>query len=283
MSERLQKLLATLGIASRRQIEAMIEQGRISVNGKVARLGDRASHDDTIRIDGRPVRLHHRPRAKQRVLAYNKPEGEVCTRDDPEGRPTIFERLPRLRSGRWIAVGRLDINTSGLILLTTDGELANRLMHPSSEIEREYAVRIMGEASPETIERLLAGVELEDGPARFGAVRDAGGQGLNHWYHVTLAEGRKREVRRLWESQGHTVSRLIRLRYGPVQLHRGLRPGQWEELDRRALAELYGAVGIDFEQEEREARGGREPARRAGGAKRKRPHRHAPRARRPRR
>ena len=214
----------------------------------MAKLGDRADYGDKIRIDGRPIKLHYRPKNKQRVLIYNKPEGEICSRSDPEGRTTIFERLPKLRSGRWVAVGRLDINTSGLILLTTDGELANKLMHPSSEIEREYAVRTMGEADEAVLKALQEGVELDDGRARFDTIRDAGGQGFNHWYHVTLAEGRKREVRRLWESQGITVSRLIRVRFGQLALPRGLRPGEWKELERRDLERLYTSVGLALDE-----------------------------------
>ena len=264
MAERIQKLLATMGIGSRRQLEAMIEEGRISVNGQVAKLGDRADYGDKIRIDGRLIKLHYRPKNKQRVLVYNKPEGEVCSRSDPEGRTTIFERLPKLRSGRWVAVGRLDINTSGLLLLTTDGELANKLMHPSSEIEREYAVRTMGEADETILKALQEGVELDDGCAHFDSVRDAGGQGFNHWYHVTLAEGRKREVRRLWESQGITVSRLIRVRFGPLTLPRGLRPGEWKELERRDLEQLYASVGLSLDEADEVM----PEAARRGGAKR---------------
>lgn len=244
MAERLQKLLAEAGRGSRRQIEAMIAAGRISVNGVVAKLGDRAGTDDVIRIDGRVVKLAQRPDEKQRVLIYHKPEGEVCTRSDPEGRPTVFEQLPKLRSGRWIAVGRLDINTCGLMLFTTDGELANRLMHPSGEIEREYAVRVLGQADKDICAKLTRGVMLEDGLAKFASVQDGGGQGVNHWYHVTLKEGRKREVRRLWESQGFTVSRLIRVRFGPIRLHRELASGTWQELGRDGLNELRACVGM---------------------------------------
>lgn len=222
----------------------MIEAGRVSVNGHVVTLGDKAEPSDTVRLDGKVVRLERRPATKHRVLAYHKPEGEVCTRSDPEGRPTVFDRLPRLRSGRWIAVGRLDINTSGLILLTTDGELANRLMHPSHELEREYAVRVLGGVSDTMLHQLRQGVELEDGIARFTSIRDAGGQGANHWYHVTLNEGRNREVRRLWESQGVRVSRLSRVRYGPVALRRGLKPGEWDELMRSDMDQLRQSVGL---------------------------------------
>jgi len=244
MSERLQKLLATVGLGSRREVERMIEAGRITVNGEAAKLGDKAQVTDIVKVDGKLVKLRLRPDCKQRVLVYHKPEGEMCTRTDPEGRPTIFARLPKLQSGRWIGVGRLDINTSGVMLLTTDGELANRLMHPSSEIEREYAIRILGEVDEAMLSRLRKGVELEDGKARFTSIRDAGGQGANHWYHVTLTEGRNREVRRLWESQGVTVSRLSRVRFGSIVLSRGLKPGEWEELNIAAINILRKEVGL---------------------------------------
>ncbi len=286
MAERIQKILATMGMGSRRQLEAMIEEGRIRINGEVAKLGDRAEYSDRIHVDGRVVKLHYRPKEKHRVLAYNKPEGEICSRSDPEGRPTIFDNLPKLRSGRWVAVGRLDINTSGLILLTTDGELANKLMHPSSEIEREYAVRIMGEVDKSVLKLLRKGVELEDGPAKFNEVRDAGGQGFNHWYHVTLSEGRKREVRRLWESQGFTVSRLIRLRYGEIKLDRSVRTGTWSELGRAELDYLYESVGLSAAPEaEEKPKGHRRGAKPASSARKKNTRRDQPRAgaRRPRR
>ena len=242
MAERLQKFLARMGLGSRRQIEDWIRQGRITVNGVVAQLGNQVNGAEKIQIDGRPIQV--RPFGqRRRVLAYYKPVGEVTSRHDPEGRPTIFEHLPLLRDSRWIAVGRLDLNTQGLLLLTNDGELANRLMHPSSQIEREYAVRVLGEVPPEMLKRLREGVALEDGVARFDEIREAGGEGANHWYHVILREGRHREVRRLWESQGVTVSRLTRVRYGPVTLRRGLRPGHWDELDEAQMAELLQAVG----------------------------------------
>jgi 23S rRNA pseudouridine2605 synthase len=242
MAERLQKFLARMGLGSRRQIEDWIRQGRITVNGVVAQLGNQVNGAEQIQIDGRPIQV--RPFGqRRRVLAYYKPVGEVTSRHDPEGRPTIFEHLPLLRDSRWIAVGRLDLNTQGLLLLTNDGELANRLMHPSSQIEREYAVRVLGEVPPEMLKRLREGVALEDGVARFDEIREAGGEGANHWYHVILREGRHREVRRLWESQGVTVSRLTRVRYGPVTLRRGLRPGHWDELDEAQMAELLQAVG----------------------------------------
>ena len=242
MAERLQKFLARMGLGSRRQIEDWIRQGRITVNGVVAQLGNQVNGAEKIQIDGRPIQV--RPFGqRRRVLAYYKPVGEVTSRHDPEGRPTIFEHLPLLRDSRWIAVGRLDLNTQGLLLLTNDGELANRLMHPSSQIEREYAVRVLGEVPPELLKRLREGVTLEDGVARFDEIREAGGEGANHWYHVILREGRHREVRRLWESQGVTVSRLTRVRYGPVTLRRGLHPGHWDELDEAQIAELLQAVG----------------------------------------
>lgn len=242
MTERLHKQLARLGVGSRRQIEDWIRAGRITVNGQPASIGQALSGNETVLIDGRRIDLGETPR--RRVLAYYKPEGEVCSRNDPDGRATVFDRLPRLGVGRWIVVGRLDLNSQGLLLLTTDGELANKLMHPSSEIEREYAVRVRGQVTPEMLEQLTTGVELDDGPARFDQLVDVGGEGVNHWYHVVLKEGRKREVRRLWESRGLTVSRLTRVRYGPVQLRRGLKPGGWDELDDAQINTLLEAVGL---------------------------------------
>ncbi|MGE0081965.1 MAG: 23S rRNA pseudouridine(2605) synthase RluB [Thiohalomonadaceae bacterium] len=244
MNEKLQKVLARAGFASRRELEEWIAAGRISVNGKIATLGDRVGEHDIIRVDGRVVQRARLAPRERRVLIYHKPVGEVCTRSDPEGRPTIFDSLPRLTNGRWVTIGRLDINTSGLLLLTNDGELANRLMHPSSEIEREYAVRVLGEISEEVLERLRSGVELEDGEARFDRLVDAGGEGANHWYHVTLREGRNREVRRLWESQGVAVSRLIRVRYGNVVLPRNLRAGRFTDLKGPELDALLALVGL---------------------------------------
>lgn len=246
MSEKLQKVLARAGFGSRREIETWISEGRISVNGKLAQLGDRVTDADVIRVDGHVVsktRIEHSHRC--RVLLYHKPVGEVTSRSDPEGRPSVFDNLPSLRNGRWIAVGRLDINTSGLLLFTNDGELANRLMHPSYTIEREYAVRVLGEVAPETLQLLRDGVNLEDGPARFTAIADGGGEGANHWYHVMLEEGRNREVRRLWDSQGITVSRLIRVRYGPISLPRRIRPGKWEELKGEELSLLRQSVALE--------------------------------------
>ncbi len=245
MAERIQKVLARAGYGSRRQIESWIAAGRISVDGTVAQPGQSISGREQIRIDGRRVALTATlVRQTQRTLLYHKPVGELTTRSDPEGRPTVFDRLPVLRTGRWISVGRLDLNTAGLLLLTTDGELANRLMHPSYEIEREYAVRVLGQVEPGVLEQLQHGVELDDGRAAFARIEDAGGSGANHWYHVTLMEGRNREVRRLWESQGVPVSRLIRIRYGPLGLPRRLRPGRFQELARQEASALYRSVGL---------------------------------------
>ena len=233
MSEKLQKVLARAGHGSRREIESIIEAGRVSVDGKVATLGDRVEIVPglKIRIDGHIVSVKESAEQICRVLAYYKPEGELCTRSDPEGRPTVFDRLPKLRGARWIAVGRLDVNTCGLLLFTTDGELANRLMHPSREVEREYAVRVFGEIDDSKVRQLARGVQLEDGPAAFKTIKFTGGEGINQWYNVTLTEGRNREVRRLWEAVGVQVSRLIRVRYGDINLPKGLPRGGYAELD----------------------------------------------------
>ncbi len=230
MSEKLQKVLARAGKGSRREMETVISAGRVSVNGKTAFLGDRVEGNEQIRIDGHNVVLEAQGDQICRILMYNKPEGEMCTRKDPEGRPTVFDRLPPLEGGRWVAVGRLDINTSGMLLFTTDGELANRLMHPSHKVEREYAVRVFGEVNEAMRQTLLHGVKLEDGPAKFQKITYRGGEGRNHWFHVVLSEGRNREVRRLWESQDVQVSRLIRVRYGDLELQRQLPLGGWTEL-----------------------------------------------------
>ncbi|OYV79224.1 MAG: 23S rRNA pseudouridylate synthase B [Acidithiobacillus ferrivorans] len=238
MDEKLQKVLARFGLGSRRLMEEWIAAGRVMVNGQPAKLGDRVTAQDKITVDGEALRIPSWVRPRLRVLRYHKPAGELTTRSDPEGRPTVFDRLPRLRGSRWIAVGRLDYNTEGLLLLTNDGDLANALMHPRAGIEREYAVRVMGVVSPEQQTSLLQGVALEDGEARFTTVQEAGGEGLNHWYHVTLAEGRNREVRRLFEAVGLTVSRLIRVRYGVVEMPRLLKTGYFDELpdeEREAL------------------------------------------------
>lgn len=231
MSEKLQKVLANAGLGSRREMETWIAQGRVSVNGQVATLGQRVEASDKIRVDGKQLDgVGDKPFC--RVLMYNKPEGELCTRKDEKGRATVFDRLPHIKHGRWIAVGRLDINTSGLLLFTNDGELANRLMHPSHEVEREYAVRIFGDVTDAMLKRLKEGVKLEDGEAKFNSIRRHPGdeEGMNHWFNVTLSEGRNREVRRMWESQEVKVSRLIRVRYGQIELEKRLPQGAWMEL-----------------------------------------------------
>ncbi|AWM80365.1 23S rRNA pseudouridylate synthase B [Gammaproteobacteria bacterium ESL0073] len=243
--ERIQKILSHLGIGSRRDIERWIADGRVKVNGMVATLGQRLEGNETITVDDRVVSIKELAPLR-RVIIYNKPEGEVCTRSDPEGRPTVFERLPRLKTGRWINIGRLDINTSGLLLFTTDGELANRLMHPSYQMDREYAVRVRGEVTEEMMETLKAGVMLEDGLAKFSDIQAAPeGDGLNRWYHCVVMEGRNREVRRLWESQGLVVSRLKRVRFGPVFLTASLSVGRWREMDQRELDILSAEVGLE--------------------------------------
>lgn len=247
MSEKLQKVLARAGKGSRREMEAMISAGRVSVDGKVAKLGDRVEGSEQIRLDGHSVNIQAAEQEVCRILMYNKPEGEMCTRKDPEGRPTVFDRLPPLESGRWIAVGRLDINTQGMLLFTTDGELANRLMHPSRKVEREYAVRVFGEVDDAMLKRLKDGVKLEDGPAKFQQIFYRGGEGRNHWFHVVISEGRNREVRRLWESQDVQVSRLIRVRYGDLELRRQLPLGGWIELPLNEVNYYRKLVDLKFE------------------------------------
>ena len=241
-AERLQKLLAAAGLGSRREIEGWIAAGRLRVNGATAKLGDRAGLADLIELDGKRVALKAAA-ARPRVLLYHKPEGEMVTRSDPGGRPTVFERLPAIPGGKWVAVGRLDINTAGLLLLTDSGELANQLMHPRYEVEREYAVRVLGEIKPEERRRLLEGMPLADGVGRFDRLEPSGAaEGANRWYRVVLREGRNREVRRLFEAVGRKVSRLLRVRYGPVSLPRELRPGGWIELDAESVASIVKAA-----------------------------------------
>jgi len=242
--EKLQKVLANLGLGSRREIEGWITQGRVRVRGQVAKLGDRVGAEEPISVDGKPVSLAAGTRPTVKVLLYNKPEGEICSAKDPEGRPTVFDRLPRLKGERWVAVGRLDFNTSGLLLFTTDGQLANKLMHPSSQIDREYLVRVLGGASEEVLQRLLEGVPLEDGIARFTDIVESRGEGANRWYYVCLMEGRNREVRRLWESQQLQVNRLKRVRFGPVFLPSRLKVGQWDYLSQQDADVLYDTVGL---------------------------------------
>jgi len=247
LSERLQKALARAGYGSRRMLEVAITEGRVSVNGTTALLGAKIEKEDKVVFDGKPVPTAKLFEEARLVIAYHKPEGEVCTRSDPEGRPTIFDRLPKIAQGRWIAVGRLDINTSGLILLTTDGELANRLMHPSSGVDREYLARIHGDVTEEQLERLVDGVILDDGPARFTDIvrHPEADQGRrNNWFYVALMEGRNREVRRLWESQGLQVNRLKRVRYGCIFLPSFLKQGHFVELGQKEVDDLSKLVGL---------------------------------------
>ncbi|MCE7913896.1 MAG: pseudouridine synthase [Nitrosomonas sp. PRO4] len=234
---KLQKFLAQKGLGSRREMETLIADGKVSVNGQIATIGDRVGAEDVIRIGKRVIRFNLKE-SLPKVLLYHKPEGEIVSRDDPEGRPSVFERLPHLRSSKWIAIGRLDFNTSGLLIFTTDGTLANRLMHPRFEIEREYAVRVLGELTDEQMKQLTTGVALDDGQAAFTYLADQGGEGANRWYRVILKEGRNREVRRMFEAIGITVSRLMRVRFGPINLPPWLKRGQWLELDENKTRRL---------------------------------------------
>lgn len=240
--ERLQKFLAQHGYGSRRQAEDWIRAGRIKVNGIDAELGQKVDASDRISLDGRLLRFTT-PIAQ--TIMYRKRVGEIVTRKDPEGRPTVFSRLPKLDAGRWVAVGRLDLNTSGLMLFTTDGELARRLMHPSSEVEREYAVRVLGEVDENTLNKLKEGIELEDGFGHFDTLVDQGSEGANRWYHVTLSEGRNRIVRRMWEAVDCQVSRLIRVRYGPINLPSNLASSKSRPLDKKELKALYASLPSD--------------------------------------
>lgn len=245
MAERIQKVLARAGYGSRRLIESWIKVGKLHVNGVAATLGDRISEKDRITLEGRSLSSKRIwQKSMPQVLLYHKPVGEVCTRNDPEGRRTIYQSLPAPEEGRWVSVGRLDLNTSGLIILTTDGELANQLMHPSNEMDREYAVRVLGEVTSEMMQALRDGVELEDGKAHFSDIQPGGGEGANSWFHVVIQEGRNREVRRLWESQDVQVSRLVRLRYGPVIMPNKLKPGRWMMLEGKELEYLYEEAGL---------------------------------------
>lgn len=239
---KLHKVLAQAGLGSRLEMERNIAAGRLTVNNEVAHVGQRVQPGDQIKLDGKPVRIRIEA-PTVRVLAYHKPAGEVVTHDDPQNRPTVFRRLPYLGQGKWQSVGRLDLNTEGLLLMTNSGDLANRLMHPSFGLEREYAVRVLGALTPEEKQQLLDGVMLDDGPAAFGSIDEGGGEGANVWYRVTISEGRNREVRRIFESLGRAVSRLIRIRYGAMQLPRGLRRGAWTELDERDIQALALASG----------------------------------------
>ncbi|MEO0443519.1 MAG: 23S rRNA pseudouridine(2605) synthase RluB [Pseudomonadota bacterium] len=243
--EKLQKVLARLGLGSRRELERAIVKGRIKVNGKVASLGDRVELTDRVEVDGKRIRLMTKNSKPLRVLLYNKPEGQICSHSDPEGRPTVFDNLPHLKGERWVAVGRLDFNTSGLLLFTTDGELANRLMHPASVIDREYLVRIQGDVDEDMKNRLREGILLDDGPAKFTDIVDAPGASRNPWFYCVLMQGRNREVRRLWESQGVKVSRLKRVRFGSIFIPSHVRSGQWIELNHKEVKDLCLSAGVE--------------------------------------
>lgn len=248
MPERLQKWLAGQGFGSRRQIESWIAEGRITVDGVQAVLGQKVAGTERIIVDGKTVRVSAQKSFRPKGLIYHKPAGEICSRSDPEGRPTVFDTLPYLARGRWISVGRLDFQTSGLLLMTNDGELANRLMHPSTGLTREYAVRVLGELSGDALQRLRRGIALEDGKARFEVVEPAGGEGRNRWYKVVVSEGRNRIVRRAFEVVGSRVTRLIRVRYGPISLPRPLPGGKYRPFNANEMNSLYQAVGLDLER-----------------------------------
>lgn len=272
-TEKLQKVLARCGLGSRREIERRIAAGSITINGQVAKLGDRVGTGDKVIFAGRPIALKPLEQQHTRVLIYHKPEGEICTRNDPEKRPTVFARMPKLANGRWVAVGRLDINSSGLMLFTNDGELANRLMHPSTSIDREYLVRVFGEVVDSVRDRLLSGVQLEDGVARFTDLSEGGGEGINKWFYVTVMEGRNRLVRRLWESQGIRVSRLKRVRFGSIFLPSAVKQGRHHELTQQEIEALCHYANIPLPADfapavvADEAEAGR-PAGRGQGARR---------------
>ncbi|BBP96630.1 pseudouridine synthase [Burkholderia sp. SFA1] len=253
---KLHKVLADAGMGSRRDMEELIIAGRVSVNGEPAHIGQRIMPTDQVRINGKPLKrkLASKP---PRILLYHKPTGEIVSHADPEGRPSVFDKLPSMKTAKWLAVGRLDFNTEGLLLLTTSGDLANRFMHPRYSVEREYAVRVVGQLSEAMKQKLLKGVELDDGPANFLRIQDGGGEGTNHWYHVALAEGRNREVRRMFEAAGLMVSRLIRTRHGPIALPRGLKRGRWEELEDNQVRSLLESVGLKVPTAEK---GGRSAA-----------------------
>lgn len=251
-SPKLHKVLAQAGLGSRLEVERWIAEGRITVNAELAHVGQRIQLGDAIKVDGKPVKVRIDPPAV-RVLAYHKPAGEVVTLDDPQNRPTVFRRLPKLQNGKWQSVGRLDLNTEGLLLFTSSGTLANNLMHPRFGLEREYAVRVLGALTKEEKQLLTTGVQLEDGEAAFGSIEDGGGEGANVWYRVTISEGRNREVRRMFESVGRAVSRLIRIRYGAMQLPRGLRRGAWMELDEVDVQALVKASGVALPKPKRAA------------------------------
>ena len=244
MSEKLQKVLARAGFGSRREIEVWIGKGRVKVNGRIAVIGDRVEDTDKIIVDGKKLVTPSRYRKDRRILLYNKPENEICTRKDPEGRPTVFDKLPVVKRGRWISIGRLDINTSGLLLFTSDGELANKLAHPSSQIEREYAVRVMGEVTSDMVQRMHKGLLIDGHLCRFTDIQYFAGKGVNRWYHVVTMDGRNREVRKLWESQGLKVSRLKRVRFGPIFIPSAVKRGQFQELSGNEVDKLLRLVEL---------------------------------------
>jgi len=263
--ERLQKVMASSGLGSRRALEKRIKNGDVLLNGEKASVGQNVSTGDSITFEQQQWRVVSKP-VQHRGLIYNKPEGEVTSRSDPNGRPTVFDRLPTVRNARWVAIGRLDISTTGLLILTTDGELAHAMMHPSSNVDREYACRIRGQVSAEQLENLRRGVELNDGPASFSDIQEAGGSGENHWYHVTIMEGRNREVRRLWESQGLLISRLKRVRYGAAFLPKRLNMGKWSEISAGDLQVLREDIGLSPEGKSLSLQFVKGPRGRSGGS-----------------
>lgn len=272
MAERLQKVLAAAGYGSRREIERWISAGRLAIDGRTAELGDSVTGEERITLDGRPLRVRRPAGGSHRHLIYHKPQGEVCSRSSESGHATVFDALPELPSGRWVGVGRLDVATSGLLIFTTDGALANALMHPSGGLERRYAVRVRGTPAGEDLARLTEGIELEDGRAAFDSLEEKGGEGVNQWYEVTLREGRNREVRRLWEAVGVEVSRLIRIGYGPIRLPRGLPRGQHRPLTPGEVRALYSAAGLTAPRREEDRReGARKPRRQTARRKTSRP------------